>query len=79
MYQLTWTSVTVPCRYCHGTGHAGTYHARNVACFMCGGRGTAQSARLTSVPADAAALPVADGTPTTEPPAVTGGTAEHRR
>lgn len=37
------------------------------------------ASRLTPVPADAAALLVADESATTEPTAVTGGTAEHHR
>lgn len=69
-----WTFVTVPCKHCHETGAI-----RGWVCWACNGKGTYQSARLTSVPADAAALPVADGTPMTEPIAATGGTAEHHR
>jgi len=41
--------------------------------------GQAQASGLTSVPADAAALPVASDTAQPEPTAVTGGTAEHHR
>jgi hypothetical protein len=52
--------------------HRNNWHGSAPLCSRC-------ERRLTPVLAYAAALLVADDTPTNEPAAVTGGTAEHHR
>lgn len=70
--EMAFVTVIVPCKHCRETGQI-----RGWVCWACNGTGKYQSARLTSVSADA--LPVAEAQARPELTAVIGGTAEHHR